>query len=359
MAEPEYRAWANAGIAALQRWYRPGTGLWAGTGWWNSANALTAVIRYTALTGDESHADVIATTFTAAQRQHANFVNTYYDDNAWWALAWIAAFDLTRDQRYLEAARTLFARNTAAWDGSCGGGLRWHARSNYKNAVTNELFFTLAALLHQRSPGGSYLVWAQRGWEWFSAKSFIGRSGLVNDGITASGQNNGATTWTYNQGVILGGLAALSEITGDRGYLTQGEQIAAATLRRLAPGGILAEPCESGAVCDEGQAQFKGIFVRYLYDFWLRSRQPGYRGFILANARSLWNHARNAPGPAAAPSSAPPSSAAPQYGPLPSGPPASAPPHFGLHWAGPFDQATPARQSSALDLLTAAAALAP
>ena len=122
MAEPNYRAGAAAGTTALQRWYRPRTGLWARTGWWNSANALTVVIRYTRLTGDGRCASVIATTFTAAQSRHAKFVNTYYDDNAWWALAWIAAFDLTRESRYLEAARTIFARNTAAWDHSCGGG---------------------------------------------------------------------------------------------------------------------------------------------------------------------------------------------------------------------------------------------
>jgi predicted alpha-1,6-mannanase (GH76 family) len=207
VAEPDYRGRAATGITALQRWYRPRTGLWAGTGWWNSASALTAVIRYTQLTGDDSHAGVITTTFTAAQRQHARFVSTYYDDNAWWALAWIAAFDLTRDSRYLETARAIFARNTAAWDDACGGGLRWHAKSTYKNAITNELFFTLAALLHQRSPGGGYLTWAQRGWEWFSTRGFIGPAGLVNDGITRDCQNNGATTWTYNQGVILGGLA--------------------------------------------------------------------------------------------------------------------------------------------------------
>src|SRR6266480_1863075 len=188
-------------------------------------------------------------------------------------------------------------------------------------------------LLHQRSPGGGYLTWAQRGWEWFSGRGFIGPAGLVNDGITRDCQNNGGTTWTYNQGVILGGLAALSEITGDRGYLAQGDAIAAAALRGLAPGGILAEPCESGAACNEDQAQFKGIFVRYLRDFWLRSRQPGYRGFILANANSVWDHARNTPAQ-------------------------SRPPHFGLHWAGPFDQASPARQTSALDALIAAVALA-
>jgi hypothetical protein len=154
--------------------------------------------------------------------------------------------------------------------------------------------------------------------------------------------------------VILGGLAALSEITGDRGYLTQGEAIAAAALRGLAPGGILAEPCESGAACDEDQAQFKGIFVRYLYDFWLCSRRPGYRGFILANANSVWDHARNA-----APQSAPPQSGPPPSAPPQSALPSSRPPEFGLHWAGPFDQATPARQTSALDALIAAAALAP
>ena len=95
----------------------------------------------------------------------------------------------------------------------------------------------------------------------------------------------------------------------------------------LTAAGILTEPCEpAGQPCNEDQAQFKGIFVRYLYDFWLQDRQPAYRAFILANATAIWNH-RN-------------SSA-----------------QFGLHWAAPLDHATPARQSSALEALTAASAL--
>ena len=265
VAQPDYRAGAAAGMTALQRWYRSSTGLWQGTGWWNSANALTAVIRYTKLTGDSRHAGVIGTTFAAAQRQHAQFINDYYDDNGWWALAWVAAYDLTRDNRYLNAARTIFARNMAAWnDTSCHGGLPWNTTSRYKNAITNELFLTLAALLHQRTPGDqvSYLTWAQKEWDWFSARGLIGPGGLVNDGLTAACQNNDGTTWTYNQGVILGGLAALFEITGDRAYLTQGESIASAAVSQLTSQGILAEPCEpSAAGCNGDQAQFKGIFV--------------------------------------------------------------------------------------------------
>jgi predicted alpha-1,6-mannanase (GH76 family) len=247
----------------------------------------------------------------------------------------VAAYDLTQNQRYLNTARSIFTRNTVAWDDTCGGGLRWHAGSEYKNAITNELFITLAARLHQRVPGDqSYLSWAQRTWDWFEASGLINPRSLVNDGLTAACQNNGQTTWTYNQGVILGALAALFEITGDRAYLARAEAIAQAALGGLTAAGILAEPCEAtGKPCNEDQAQFKGIFVRYLYDFWLQDRQfllqdhqPDYRAFVLANATSIWNH-RNASG------------------------------QFGLRWAAPCDHATPARQSSALDALITAAAL--
>jgi predicted alpha-1,6-mannanase (GH76 family) len=50
----------------------------------------------------------------------------------------------------------------------------------------------------------------------------INEQHLVNDGLqTQSGScdSNHGTTWTYNQGVVLGGLAELFRATGDRGYL--------------------------------------------------------------------------------------------------------------------------------------------
>jgi predicted alpha-1,6-mannanase (GH76 family) len=337
MAEPDYRGYAAAGLSALQRWYRPRTGRWKTTGWWNAANALTAVIAYIQRTGDHTHAAVVETTFRAAGRRHRDFVNSYYDDNGWWGLAWIDAFDLTGETRYLDAARIIFARSQAGWDDTCRGGLWWNAERKYKNAITNELFLTLAARLHQRVPGhGDYLTWALREWEWFGSSGLIGARGLVNDGLTAACENNGGITWTYNQGVILGGLAALHQITGDMAYLEQGESIADAALDQLTSPpsatspGILAEPGEiATARNDRDRPQFKGIFVRNLYDFSRQSSRTAYPAFIRANARSLWANAR------------------------------SARTQFGLHWAGPFDQADAARQSSALDALNAALSPAP
>jgi predicted alpha-1,6-mannanase (GH76 family) len=335
MAEPDYQAWAAAGFGALHKWYDTSTGLWQSTGWWNAANALTAVARYTRFTGDRTYEGIIQTTFTAAQRQHANFVNNFYDDNGWWALAWIEAYDLTQDSRYLQAAQAIFTANTAGWDPVCGGGLWWNTARNYKNAIVNELFFTLAARLHQRTPNDqSYLNWALMEWDWFSSSGIIGPHGMINDGLTAACANNNGTTWTYNQGVVLGGLAALYQITGDQEYLQMGESIAAATLSALTTPktakvpGILTEPCETAkAGCDGDQVQFKGIFARYLYDFYLQSRQPAYSAFMLANATSVWNNSKNATH------------------------------QFGMRWTGPFDRADAGRQGSALDLLNAAVAL--
>jgi predicted alpha-1,6-mannanase (GH76 family) len=334
--QPDYRAYAAAGIKALQRWYRQWTGCWRTTGWWNSANALTAVIAYTQRTGDQTYLGVVERTFRAARRRHRDFLVRFYDDNGWWGLAWVSAYDLTGDVRYLHAARTIFANMLTGWDEACGGGLWWNTERSYKNAITNELFLTLSARLHQRCPGTTeYLDWARREWDWFCARGLIGDKGLVNDGLDAACQNNRGQTWTYNQGVVLGGLAALYEITGDTAYLRQGEAIADAALGSLtvsasdAKHGILVEPGEhSAGRSDRDGPQFKGIFVRNLYDFYVQSRRPAYSEFIRDNARSIWANNRNSSN------------------------------QFGLHWAGPFDYPDASRQSSALDVLNAAVPLA-
>jgi predicted alpha-1,6-mannanase (GH76 family) len=323
-------------MAALHRWYSRWTGQWRTTGWWNAANALTAVTDYTERTGDRTFAGVINWTFWVARWQHAHFINSFFDDNGWWALAWIRAYELTGKTRYLAASQRIFENMITGWDGTCGGGLWWNQDRQYKNAIANELFLAVAARLHRLSSGAGshYLDWALREWDWFSASGMTGQNGLINDGLTADCQNNGKPTYSYNQGVILGGLGDLYEITGDSAYLRHGEHIADAVLTELttpdsaANPGILIEPGEAAMTGRRGNSiQFKGIFLRNLADFYRHSDRPAYRDFILRNARSIWDNNRNAND------------------------------QFGVHWAGPFDTADASRQGSALDALNAAVRL--
>jgi predicted alpha-1,6-mannanase (GH76 family) len=318
-----YRAYTGAGIAALLAWYNRATGLWESTGWWNSANALEAVIDCSLRTKTTTYQDIISTTFEKNKR--GNFLNDYYDDEGWWALAWIKAYDLTGDKRYLSMAEIIFADMQRGWDMTCGGGIWWSKKRDYKNAIANELFLTVAARLYRRASNKSYLHWAEQEWTWFNKSGMINAQNLVNDGLNSVCQNNGQTTWTYNQGVILGGLVDMHKITGDHSYISKAEAIADAAISTLVDAnGILMEPCESSGGCGADGPQFKGIFMRNLSYLYETDSKKAYKEFILRNADSIWLKNRNNAN------------------------------QFGLRWAGPHDSADACRQSAAIDALNAA-----
>lgn len=318
-------ATAAAAMAALQVFYSSSTGLWKTTGWWNSANALETTIDYSRITNTNTYRPMIANTFE--KQQNTKFLNQWmYDDDGWWALAWIKAYDLTGEKRYLTMAKTIFNDMKKGWDSTCGGGMWWKKNRTYKNAITTQLFMTVAIRLHQRTVNddgkGSYIDWAKRSWQWFKQSGMINRDNLVNDGLNDRCRNNGQTTWTYNQGVILGGLVDLYQSTNDRTYLDEANKIAKAAIRYLSAQGVLREPCEPN--CGKDGAQFKGIFIRNLSYLYQTTRDPQYKTFILQNARAIWAQSRNESN------------------------------QIGLIWGKKFDVADASRQSAAIDALNAA-----
>jgi predicted alpha-1,6-mannanase (GH76 family) len=290
-------------VEELQTDYVPSTGLFNTTGWWNAANALNAMIDYMRRTGSWLYAGEVANTFAKAVNEAppptpGNFIDTAYDDTQWWALTWLNAYELTGEPSYLKMAETIHSYVTGAWTPSqCGGGLVWQTTNTYQNAVTNELFLELSARLYLTTHDKSYLEWAQKEWNWFNASGMINSSHLVNDGLTTTCENNGQTTWTYNQGVILGGLAALYQATGDKAYLAEAEEIANAAIATLVNAdGILTEPC-TGLTCptqNPDQTQFKGVFMRNLKVLYQVTGNQAYRTFLDRNALSILLNDRTA-----------------------------------------------------------------
>jgi predicted alpha-1,6-mannanase (GH76 family) len=252
-----------------------------------------------------------------------NFLNGYYDDEGWWALTWINAYDLTRNGAYLGQARDIFADMTGGWDGICGGGMWWSKARHYKNAIANELFLQVAVALHERTPGDTaYAGWAQREWAWFQGSGMITGSHLVIDGLAACKPDMSSPTWTYNQGVLIGGLVALARMTGSRAPLATAQRIADAVMdsQALSPHGILREPCRPLS-CGRDAPMFKGIFMANLKLLYDRVGGAAYQAYMRRNALAVWANDRRGGS-------------------------------FGLDWAGPFRAPTITAQASALDLLT-------
>ena len=149
-------------------------------------------------------------------------------------------------------------------------------------------------------------------------------SHLVVDGLAACRPDLSSPTWTYNQGVLIGGLVALARMTGNEAPLATARRIADAVMdsQALSPHGILRDPCEPSS-CDEDQPLFKGIFMRNLKLLADQADQAGgvsYREYLRHNAVAVWSNDRHGD-------------------------------EFGLSWSGPFDSASTARQTSALDIL--------
>jgi predicted alpha-1,6-mannanase (GH76 family) len=318
---------AASAAAGLQTFYQGS--YYRSAQWWQSANALEATIDYMQASGSRKYLGNLARIYRA-HHDSDRFLDSYYDDDGWWALAWIKAYDLTRDRRYLRQAQSIFETMTDGWDNTCGGGIWWSKNRSYKNAIANELFLKVAAELHNRVPGDTwYAGWAAREWAWFRSTGMLTRSGLVIDGLAITPQGTcrpalNSPTWTYNQGVLIGGLIALGHSTRDPSMLATARRVAGAVIRSpaLSPHGVLREPCEAASSCDADQPQFKGIFIRNLRVLYNRTSDPAYRSYLRRNAVSVWHNDRRAD-------------------------------QFGLSWSGPFDRAGAARQVSALDALTA------
>jgi len=309
------------------KFYDASNGLWK-VGWWNSANALEALVEYTLYSKDDTFKSAIDNTFRHTTTAQTN--NDAYDDAQWWAIAWVKAYQLTGNQAYMQRSVDIWNYILrVAWDDRCGGGVWWSAKKDYKNAITNELFFVLSTLLYQSdSTNNTYIEWAVKEWNWFEASGMINSKNLVNDGLNNC-KNNGQQTWTYNQGVVLGGLANLYLHTKNNTLLDIAQKIADAVYGSslvYSTGGVLREPCEN-AGCGPDGPQFKGVFMRYLGILTQQlqgSQRTKYITWIQTNSDSIWNKDRTPDD------------------------------QCGLKWVGPADQvATATTQISALDCFNA------
>lgn len=173
---------------------------------------------------------------------------------------------------------------------------------------------------------------AKKGWDWFSKSGVLGSDHLIRDGLDENCQVSG-DYYTYNQGVILGGLVELWKATGELAWIDTAEDIARAV---TTPGsriqdkdGLLADGCDKDKSCqglNDGTV-FKGVFARNLQQLHFVRPNDLYRAFLQKNAQAIWQKDLKISNGGC---------------------------FNGVLWGGPYVAASAASQSSALDCLIAA-----
>lgn len=269
--------------------------------YWPQAHALDVMLDAYIRTNDSYYKQIMDQWYQGVPQQQGNtFLNDFYDDMEWNALAMLRAYNVTGEEKFKTGVDNLWEEIKTGWTDVAGGGIMWAKHTpRSKNAISNSPASILASRLYQLSGEQEYLEWANKTYHWVKNNLVNQQNGAVWDHVqvSADGEENIQKNWifTYNQGVFLGAALELYKITGEKVYLSDATKAADYTLNNLVN-------ANDRLLKDEGDGDgglFKGIFVRYFTQLILEedlstSDRNRYVQFLQHNAETLWKEGTNA-----------------------------------------------------------------
>ncbi|MCK7557098.1 alpha-1,6-mannanase [Chitinophaga sedimenti] len=257
--------------------------------YWRNAHALDVLIdAYLRKNNDPQIKLRMDELLAGMKTQNGNtYINHFYDDMEWMALACIRAFEATNDPAYKTTAQLLWNDIKGGWDDRWGGGIYWNKDRANKNTPANAPASIIASRMYQLNHDPVDLDWAKKIYQWQKTNLVDPVTGLVWDGLDGTGTNK-AWKFTYNQGVHIGAGVELYKITGDAVYMNDA--------LRTANNSLTGDFTSGNIMKDEGGGDgglFKGILVRNLLllitDGALSSTdKTKFANFLYLNAQTLW-----------------------------------------------------------------------
>lgn len=229
--------------------------------WWN-ANGLDTLTEGYIRTRSDTYKNRMKTLLHGIRDTHGGYLNDFYDDMEWLALATIKAYKATGDGEYLDVANILWTDiltgrstqylNAISWNKSC--------HPTCKNAISNSPAAYIGAQLYRISGNAQQLQYAKEIHAYVKAK-LVAPDGGVYDSWDAGKNvvnNNPGWVFSYNVGMYLAASLELFNVTGDQTYLNDATKAAEYVMsQRVVKGMIYTNETGQG---DGGL--FKGIFLR-------------------------------------------------------------------------------------------------
>jgi predicted alpha-1,6-mannanase (GH76 family) len=223
-------------------------------------------------------------------RNNGSWVNSYYDDMAWLALAIERAGRLAGVEKP-GACKKLADQFVKAWVPEDGGGIPWRKQDQFFNAPANGPAGIFLARYDDR------LRRAQQMADWIDDTLIDPETHLVFDGIKAGSLVR--AQYTYCQGVVVGLETELAARTSDERHAKRVHRLVAAISTEMAPDGVL-----TGTGGGDG-GLFGGVTARYLA--LVATDLPGdspedvaardtARTVVLTSAQSAWDNRQTVDG---------------------------------------------------------------
>lgn len=236
-----------------------------GFNYWWQAHMMDVFVDAYARTSNDGYKPKMTSLLNGIKEKNGGtFINEYYDDMEWLALACLRVFGTTNDNTFKATADLLWTDIKTGWTSLAGGGLMWRKSSpESKNACANAPASILGARMYALSKNSDDLEWAKRIYAWQKANLVDPNNGIVWDNLKVEGGNivkNTDWKFTYNQGTYIGAALELYHATKERAYLSDAMRTANTCMNSR-------DINTSGLLKSENQGDgglFKGILIRYL-----------------------------------------------------------------------------------------------
>lgn len=204
--------------------------------WWE-ARLWEVVMDAYETTGEQRYLTMIDDVYDGFLREFPTFGSEFNDDVMWWAQGATRAYAITGNQRYLDTAKSLYSRVMKHEDSALGGGVWWRSdRKDQKNVATNAPTALTATRLYSITKDAKYLDQAKRLFAYVD--THLHDNGHVYDHLESDGR---LVKWdfTYNFGTYISAALALFDLTGDKTYFTKAVAAADWATTYLVNGGTL------------------------------------------------------------------------------------------------------------------------
>ncbi|KAL1863992.1 hypothetical protein Daus18300_007957 [Diaporthe australafricana] len=275
--------------------------------WWEAGALWGTMIDYWKHTGDTTYNNITQASLLFQVGPEHNYmppnVSAFIgnDDQSFWGQSAMLAAETDfqnprpTEPQWLALAQAVFNTQTDATrrDGSCGGGLRWQVFAlnggyDYKNAISNGLYFNLAARLARYTGDAAYARHAATTFDWMRGVGLVDDEFNVYDGahVQHACRDINRAQFSYNVAVLLQGATFMYDLTwGEAVWAERVDGLLDSLLRTffVAPadgvggGGdgrgrlVAFEPaCEGGTAnvpasgCTQDMLAFKGFGARWM-----------------------------------------------------------------------------------------------
>ncbi|KAH7928605.1 Six-hairpin glycosidase, partial [Leucogyrophana mollusca] len=279
------------------------TGSFNGIGYWQDANALSAMANQDYITHSTTNQAAVTNSLNSAWSLYANYDQYGYNDDAmWWATAAYYAYRAYGDSNLLDhaiatwthvtnyvitpadaSAGSISTKNFTI-EGSCDGetmvgGVFWRPTidDTSVNSIATGLYSTLSAFLASATGNSTYTNAAIASSNWIKTTN-MNSDYLALDTVDAQDCTRSPSTelFTYNSGKYLEGLSVLADVTGDSSWSSLMLNVVAASVKATAwegSDGVITEGADVSE--DNDGVGFKSVLIRGLNEVWTRNSDNG------------------------------------------------------------------------------------